>query len=429
MPSTRRVGRPPARTATGLGARIRAARLAAGWTQQQLAGERFSKAYVSALENGLVQPSMAALTYLAERLGTSPASLVTPVERTWTRLEADVALAAGDWMTADDAYAALLETTAEPLTRAELLRGRAEALCSIDRGRDAIAPAAEALEIFTRADRPADAALAAYWLSGAHYMSDAHAEARALLERLLGSSAPGGALDPDLHVKVLVALAAVEGRDGERQRALAYLAEAQALAGGFDDLRRASYTWALASSYRELGDLEAALRYGQQTLALYRAAAAERDAASIGNEMALTYLGLGNLEAAARYANEAAATLAQLADERKLAHVVDTQAQIAAARGDLRGAVELASRAITLAEATGNGKALVDALATRARARGADGGGEAAVADFERAVDVATEHRSPARRAEVLRAWAELVAAQGDHAQAYQLMKRAAEPT
>lgn len=143
--------------------------------------------------------------------------------------------------------------------------------------------------------------------------------------------------------------------------------------------------------------------------------------------MALTYLGLGNLETAARYAEDAAATLAQLADERKLAHVVDTQAQIAAARGDLGGAVELASRAIALAEATGNGKALVDALATRARASAADSASDAA-ADFERAVEVATEYRSPARRAEVLRAWADLVAAQGDHATAYQLMKQAAEP-
>lgn len=427
MPTTRRVGRPPARTATGLGARIRAARLAVGWTQQQLAGERFSKAYVSALENGLVQPSMAALAYLAERLGTSPATLVTPVERTWTRLEADVALAAGDWTTAAEGYGALLESTVEPLGRAELLRGRAEALCSIDRGREAIAPAAEALELFTRAGRAADAALATYWLSAAHYMSDALPEARALLERLLGAADPTGGLDPDLHVKVLVALAAVEGRAGRQEQALAVLAEAQTLAGGFDDLRRASYTWALAVSYRELGDLEAALRYGQQTLALYRAAAAERDEASIGNEVALTYLALGNTDAAARYAEAAAATLERLADERKLAHVVDTQAQVALARDDPAIAINLATRAVALAEATGNGKALVDALATRARAEAASGTPQAAVADYERAVAVATSFGSVARRAEVLRAWADLAAAQGDHPHAYQLMKRAVD--
>ena len=66
--SSRSVGRPPARVASGIGARVRTARTAAGWTQAQLAGERFSKAYISALENGLVQPSIPALAYLAERL-------------------------------------------------------------------------------------------------------------------------------------------------------------------------------------------------------------------------------------------------------------------------------------------------------------------------------------------------------------------------
>src|SRR5450755_4472883 len=81
---TRSIGRPPARVAKGIGARIRGARNAAGWTQAELAGERFSKAYISALENGLVQPSMAALAYLAERLGTSSAALVASDDHAWT---------------------------------------------------------------------------------------------------------------------------------------------------------------------------------------------------------------------------------------------------------------------------------------------------------------------------------------------------------
>ena len=39
-----------------LGSRLKQARLSAGLTQQQLAGDRYTKAYVSALENGLVRP-------------------------------------------------------------------------------------------------------------------------------------------------------------------------------------------------------------------------------------------------------------------------------------------------------------------------------------------------------------------------------------
>ncbi len=426
---TRSIGRPPARVAHGIGARVRGARNAAGWTQAELAGDRFSKAYISALENGLVQPSMAALTYLAERLGTSAAALLASDDASWTRLEADLRLAAGDWQAAADAFGELVGHATEPLARAELLRSQAEALCRLDRGREAIAPASEALATFSRVGRMADAALATYWLSCAYYMSDSLGEARSLLRTLLDDRGAGLEIDPDLHVRALVAAANVDSRNGAQEQALALLAEAQAVADGFDDLRRAAYTYALASSYRELGDLEAALRYGQRSLALFRAGAAERDAASIGNHVALTYLALGNLKEASRYADEAAASLARLADTRELAHVVDTQAQIALARGAYASALELAAVAAGYAEATGNSKALIDALTTRARAAAAGGESGSASADFERAAALAEEGGSRVRRAEVLHAWAEVLATSGEHRRAYELMQTAAKPS
>jgi transcriptional regulator with XRE-family HTH domain len=423
--STRSVGRPPARTASGIGARIRAARTAAGWTQARLAGERFSKAYISALENGLVQPSLPALAYLAERLGTSSAALVASDDQAWTRLDADLRLAAGDWQAALDGFEELLGRVHEPLARAELLRGRAEALCRLDRGREAIAPASEARAAFEKGGRRAEADLATYWLSAAYYGSDSLAEARTLLRGLIDDHGLARRIDPDLRVRAMVAAASYDNRMGAHEEALAMLAEAQTLADGFDDLRRAAFAFALAASYRELGDLEAALRQGQRSLALFHAGAAERDAASIGNNLALTYLALGNLDDATRYADEAAATLSRLADDRKLAHVVDTQAQIALVREDAPRALELASTAVRLAETTGNTKALVDGLTTRARAAAALGETVSASADFGRAVELADQGGSRARRAEVLQAWASVVAAGGDHRRAYELMQAA----
>ena len=359
---------------------------------------------------------MAALAYLAERLGTSSAALVASDDHAWTRLDADLRLAAGDWQAAADAFEQLLTVRAEPLVRAELLRAQAEALCRLDRGREAIGPASEALAIFTKSGRTADAALATYWLSGAHYASDSLTEARSLLRSLLDDRGPVSGIDPDLHVRALVAAANIDTRTGDHPQALALLAEAQTLADGFDDLRRATVSYALAASYREIGDLEGALRHGQRSLA----------AASVGNNMALTYLALGNLAEAARYADEAAATLIRLPDTRKLAHVVDTQAQIALARGEFETAVELAASAVGLSEETGNTKALVDALTTRARAASAIGKREAAAADFERAAGLANQAGSSMRRAEVLHAWAGMLAEAGDHRRAYELMQEAA---
>lgn len=64
----------------GLGRRLRAARRSASLTQSQVAGERYTKSYISAIEQGLVRPSLTALAYVADRLGTTCALLLTPSE-------------------------------------------------------------------------------------------------------------------------------------------------------------------------------------------------------------------------------------------------------------------------------------------------------------------------------------------------------------
>ena len=59
-----------------VGERIRQARTRAALTQAQLAKGRYTAAYISALERGLAKPSMAALTFLSERLGVPVPDLV-----------------------------------------------------------------------------------------------------------------------------------------------------------------------------------------------------------------------------------------------------------------------------------------------------------------------------------------------------------------
>jgi tetratricopeptide (TPR) repeat protein len=52
-----------------IGERVRLARVAANMTQQELAGETYSKSYISAVERGKMTPSFQALQVLGERLG------------------------------------------------------------------------------------------------------------------------------------------------------------------------------------------------------------------------------------------------------------------------------------------------------------------------------------------------------------------------
>jgi transcriptional regulator with XRE-family HTH domain len=59
-----------------IGARVRAARITAHLTQQELAGPTFSKSYISAVERGKMTPSLQALRILTSRLGVSLASVL-----------------------------------------------------------------------------------------------------------------------------------------------------------------------------------------------------------------------------------------------------------------------------------------------------------------------------------------------------------------
>lgn len=368
---------------------------------------------------------MAALTFLSERLGVPPATLLGDESPAWTRLEADLQLAAGNWQAAADAYQALLETEPERRLRPELLRGLSEALCRLDRPADAIAVASQAVELFTAAEMTADAALASYWLAFALYLRENTDEARAILRGLLDGIRAGLVVDPDLKVRVLVALSMVESRAGEAANAVTYLEEARGAAGDLDDRRRASFLFSIAATSRENGDIEGAIRAGTQALALYRAAGAAFEEASIENDLALAYLSLGNATRAAELARRARHVFEKLGDARWLAHVYETEAQIALAQDDAPQALQLSGEAIARAEDTGNNKALLSGLVTRAKAQAALGEHQAAGDSFRRAADLARQGATAGQRRLVLREWASHLAERGDHAGAYELAHEA----
>src|SRR5918999_3754017 len=125
MPVTRRViVVDNSAVARRVGGRIREARLRASLTQEEVAKGRYTAAYISALERGLAKPSMAALTFLSERLGVPVPDLVAEDRPAAGRLEADLLLASGRWQEGLDRYDGLLDAGGEDRRqRSELLRG------------------------------------------------------------------------------------------------------------------------------------------------------------------------------------------------------------------------------------------------------------------------------------------------------------------
>lgn len=405
-----------------VGERIRAVRTRLGLTQAQVAEGRYTAAYISALERGLAKPSMASLTFLSARLGVSIPDLVAEERPAIGRLEADLLLASGKPQDALDRYDALLEAVGEDRrNRAELLRGRAEALCRLDRGPDAIRPASEAVELFDALGTPSDAAWARYWLAGAHYLADNTAEAQGILQQLLAQERGGLHVAPDFRFRLLTQLGNTEAWDGRPERALAYMEEARSLIGDVSLRQRAAFLSGLSLHYRRAGDLEGSLRVGHESLALYHAADAEHDEAALENNLAITFLELGNTKKATSHLQRARELAERLADARILSEVAEAESRVALATDDLDRAAERALAALAAADAGGSYLAAVGAHRTLGRLAHRRGERSDTEAAYERAAALLRSHRSKKAMRDLLAEWAEMRAGWGDAAGANEL--------
>ena len=92
----------------GVAERLRTLRKHAGLTQGELAGERFSKEYVSQIELGKTKPSAEAIDYLAARLDVDPLFLETGVSSD-ERSRIEATLARGEALIEDKHYADAVE--------------------------------------------------------------------------------------------------------------------------------------------------------------------------------------------------------------------------------------------------------------------------------------------------------------------------------
>jgi transcriptional regulator with XRE-family HTH domain len=406
-----------------IGTKLRTARHGAGLTQQQVAEGRYTKAYVSALENGLIKPSMAALRFLAVRLGTTPSELLAESDTRWARLDAELRLATGDWQAAADGFTALLDA-AQGTERGRVLLGLSEALYRLGHGAEAVATASEAAELLGKSGLVPEARQSRYWLAAGHHQADNSSEARRLFEQLLADDTEASPLGPDFRVRLLIALASVLTHAGEPKRALMFLEEARGIGADLDDRRRGTLLHSLALGYRATGDMEGAIRTGLQSLALYRSAEAVVESASIENELALIFVGLGNLGEARRHAAAARSQFEDINDEFWLAHVSDTEGQIALGAGDTGIAGERGVVAVELARRSGNQKAEISGLLTQARAHRLRGDSAQAAIVLGEAAELARSGPKPRLR-EILGEWSQLMAESGDVGRAYELSREA----
>jgi tetratricopeptide (TPR) repeat protein len=150
---------PGSASGTRLGERVRFLRVASGLTQTQLAGERFSKEYISQIERGKTRPTESTIAWLAEELGVDPvflASGVSTEERARIEAELERAEALSAAHEYEDAIAAYHEVapaageSGSAALQARALAGEAWALQERGQVRDAMELLVRARELVER---------------------------------------------------------------------------------------------------------------------------------------------------------------------------------------------------------------------------------------------------------------------------------------
>lgn len=423
--------RPPRAPASRLGARVRALRAARRLTQAQLAGDDFTKGFISLVETGRSNVSLKAAEIFAGRLGVTVSDLIGPADSKeadtleLTLLRAEQALASGN---ATEAIAVARKSTprAAGLMRARFQRLHARGLNQTARTPEAIRLLDESLRQFRAARQREYVVRTLFDLAVAHSRIDQLNEALNLAlecERALNASE---LVDRTFELQVLTFLANVFVGLGDSGSADLRAERAAHVAQDISDPATLGALYAgLSQTREEQGDLEAALLYARKSLDMYERLGHAMAVGSAWNTIGSIYVQRQQYGRATEALEHAGSLATEQRNGRLFAYVLQSQAELAFAQGRHADAVRLAEESAKHPDATERARALsllvkAEALARRrAPARQVD-------AAFR---DALTASRSQPRRlqAKARSSYADVLAARGRPREAFAEAKAALE--
>ena len=294
-----------------LGDRLRLLRVAAGLTQTELAGDRFSKEYVSQIERGKTRPTAETVEWLAQRLNVDPSFLSSGVstdER--SRVEA-------------------LLTRAEALSNGYRYK---EAITAFEEARDAVS-STNSVELDVRAR------------SGESWARLQDGDVRAAIELLNGARAlvEGSVFSDVDRAEIVFRLGVARWKLGSASTAVALLKEALSLAEGSglpcDGLRSDIYHW-LSRSHRRQRDFEAAREDAERALELAQGLDDRRKMADAYFQASMVAERTGHWVLSRNYAEKAKNLFQELDDERTVGRLLNNLGGLSLLLGKPHEAIE-----------------------------------------------------------------------------------------
>jgi tetratricopeptide (TPR) repeat protein len=422
-----------------LGERLRQLRVAAGLTQSDLAGDRFSKEYVSQIERGKTRPTAGTIEWLADRLGVDAGFLASGVatddrariEGALTRAEA-LYEADQDQEAAEmfEPLAVAARATGVPELQVRALVGSGLAKMRIGDHRAALgllneARAISEAEAFSDVER-ADVLLR---LGGCRYQLSSVQTALALFNEALALAERSGLPCDALKANILSWRSRCWQRQRDFEAARDDVERALELSRAVDDLRTigAAYFQASLIADRE-GHWVLARNYAERAREAYSQLADRVHVSQLTNNLGGLNFLLGNTEHAVELLKESFAIALELGRDADAGRAVSSLAQIHLRTGDIEQAEEQARQALDLLDGrvdyvdeVGSAQLVLGrSLLEQGRLDEAETAFAAAEASFG-------ELGSGSHRAAAWIARGDLAARRGDHERAAELYRTAAE--
>ncbi len=422
-----------------LGERLRQLRVSSNLTQSELAGERFSKEYVSQIERGKTRPTQETIDWLAVRLGVDPSFLASGVSAD-ERARVEATLARAESMTEAREYAdAVAEfERAAPAVRAsgspelEARHLSGEAWARMQRG-----DVRPALELFERVrelvEEPTfsdvDRADVLFRLGACRYNLSSIATSIALFDEALKLAERSGLPCDLLQARILDWRSRCRRRQRDWEAAREDVERALELAEGLSDKRALAHINLHASLIAERnGQWVRARTYAEQARGLFEELSDRMAVGALLNNLGGLQFLLGKPEEAIKYLTDAFGVALEIGEDVEAGRAVSSLAQVNLRTGkpelaeeQARKALELLGDRVDILEDIGNarlvlGRALLDQ-------RRLD---DAAVA-LDEAEQTLAQLSSASHNAAAWVAKGDLAQARGDDLSAARLYRRAAE--
>jgi tetratricopeptide (TPR) repeat protein len=422
-----------------LGERLRQLRVAAGMTQTDLAGARFSKEYISQIERGKTRPTPETVEWLAQRLGVDAGFLASGVSAD-ERAKAEAILARADALLQEHRFTEAVEeyTRALPAvlgTGAAELRVRAlngEAMAHAQNGdvKTALALLAESRALvesdsFTDVDR----ADVLYRLGVCRYKLASIATAAALFNEALALAERSGLPADKLRLNIFAWRSRCYRRQRDYEAAREDVERALELAEALRDARALAPVYFQASALAERdGHWVLARTYAEKAKAHYEEVADRGNVGRLLNNLGVMEFLLGSPDEAVERFKQAYAIALEVDRSEDAATAVSSLAQVHLRTGDAKRAEEQARHALDI---IGDRDDMLDEIGNARLVLGRalleqDRLGEAESA-FAEAEDAFARLSSASHRAAAWIAQGDLATKRGDERRAAVLYRRAAE--